>query len=92
MQASNSVCPFCVRQVYSMATFQGWRIIDLDVYVRDAWNDYGIGLEDLQLWTFRDNEVIGTEVLLAKRPVHSDDWRVSKPPPHHRSTWPAGSP
>lgn len=80
------VCPSCVRALYSRGTFQGWRIVDLEVYVRDAWRDYGLRSTELMSWAFHETDLLienGAE-WQDKEPPHAANWRVELPPPHHR--------
>jgi Zn ribbon nucleic-acid-binding protein len=82
-------CSLCLRHLYSTATFQGWRLFDVEVYVRDAWRDYGLEPTDLATWivrTTRDAVQERGDGFLVKEPRHGDDWSISKPPPHHRFT------
>jgi hypothetical protein len=80
----------CVRALYSRVTFQGWRVVDLEVYVRDAWQDYGIKNTRLSGWTFHETEQLlehGAE-WSAKEESHGANWYIQLPPPHHRvSPW-----
>lgn len=87
------VCPTCVRALYSRATFQGWRIVDLEVYVRDAWRDYGLNSSELMTWTFHETELLieNGAAWQGKEPPRASDWRVVLPPPHHRVTAWSGS-
>lgn len=86
---SSYVCVFCVREMHSVLTFQGWRIIDLEDYVRSAWREYGVSCFDLVTWSFHDNDNLldhGPEWQAKEQPHPNDEWRVTVPPPHHRFT------
>jgi hypothetical protein len=87
MLSRNDVCTYCLRDLYSIATFEGWRLVDLELYVREAWTDYGISPDDLQLWTFGDNEDVGMyRGEWIEMESRAEGWRVTQPPPHHRFT------
>lgn len=85
---SSQVCPLCVRALYSRATFAGWRIVDLEVYARDAWRDYGLRGTDTPTWAFHEMDALleKGEAWVAKEAPHDPSWRVRLPPPHHRVT------
>jgi Zn ribbon nucleic-acid-binding protein len=90
---SSYVCVLCIRAMHSVLTFRGWRIVDVEEYVRAAWREYGVSCTDLAPWGFHDTESLlehGVE-WQAKEPPHPDDWRVQLPPPHHRFTSSGGS-
>jgi len=85
---STHICLVCVCALYARATFQGWRIVDLEVYVRDAWRDYGLRSIELLTCTFFETEQIleNGEAWQAKESTSIEVvGRVRQPPPHHRS-------
>ncbi len=76
-----AVCLMCVRQLYTLITFEGPRIMDIDYYIEKAWEEYGIPVSDLMAWSFAE------EGQLMDRPGWERAVRtfgVKAPPPHHR--------
>jgi hypothetical protein len=45
-------CWFCVRALHTLNTFEGPRILDLDEYIRDAEEHWGLGPADIVPYTF----------------------------------------
>jgi hypothetical protein len=62
-------------------TFEGPRIVDVAYYVREAWREYGISVEELMTWTYAEQSVL--HELMSTRPIIRA-FGVIAPPPHHR--------
>jgi hypothetical protein len=77
----NGVCTICLRKAYTIWTFEGPRIKNLDRYRRDALADYSLRAFEILFWTFDEQELsiqdAGVEPMLRKS-------MARKPPPHHR--------
>lgn len=75
----------CLRDLHTVVTFEGPRILDMEIYVREAWQDYAVAPFNLLTWTFGEQERLGAgEILWIAREPHKEPFRVTKPPPHHR--------
>lgn len=83
-----AICPTCLRQLHSVMTFEGPRIVDIAYYVAEAWREYGFDASELLTWSFAEQGRINE---------FYDDWSKSRtfgvtaPPPHHRFTSRDGS-
>ena len=77
------VCTACLRRLYTVMTFEGPRIIDMDFYVAEAWREYGVYAGDLQVWSFPEEGQLGDRIADAVNGPESV-MRVIAPPPHHR--------
>lgn len=83
------MCPKCVRQLHTVSTFEGPRIINVAYYVDEAWREYGLSMSELLVWSFAEEN----------RLVQLPGWERSlytsvgacAPPPHHRITSWGGS-
>lgn len=83
--AGDKVCTICLCFLYSVATFEGWRIVNVELYAKEVWRDYGIPPIDLHMWTFEETDARSdlwddfTNVIWG-RPTGA----ALQPPPHHR--------
>lgn len=86
--AGAPVCLDCLRRLYSVVTFEGWRIRDMLLYVLDSFNDYGVDPDDLTVWTYDEQEMLGRAKAVFREAQlrRSSRWTVTKPPPHLRFT------
>lgn len=80
-QRINDICLLCLRQAYTLWTFEGPRIRNLDLYRREALRDYSLRSFEILFWTFDEQELAmqdaGVEPMLRKSVAR-------RPPPHHR--------
>jgi hypothetical protein len=64
-------------------TFEGPRLREPEIYVLDAWAEYGIRAQELMGWTFEEEEILES-VWDDSRPKGVEPPLPRKPPPHHR--------
>lgn len=78
----NGVCPKCVRRLHTVFTFEGPRILNVEYYAKQAWNEYGLSMADLLTWSFAEE---GELIALPgwDRSLYTSVG-ASAPPPHHR--------
>lgn len=82
--AAEAVCVDCLLNLYTLVTPVGQRITDPEIYVIDAWQDYGLTWFDLRTLTLDDMEAVTTFGDRWLRPERREGWREE--PPHHRLT------
>jgi Zn ribbon nucleic-acid-binding protein len=83
-QKINGTCIKCLRDLHTIMTFEGPRLRDSEVYVHDAFEEYGIRAHELMTWTFEEEEVIESVWEGEKRKASKDGPKMA--PPHHRLT------
>ena len=94
-QKTNHTCVKCLRDLYTVITFEGPRLCDPEIYVLDAWTDYGVRAYELMTWTFEEEEIVESlfdpahTVSVMRNGIETPQPR--KPPPHHRFTSWGGS-
>lgn len=78
----NHVCLGCLRTLHSTMTFTGPRLWSPEVYVHDAWVEYGIRAFELMAWVFEEEETLESvwDDAMAAAPGHEP----IAAPPHHR--------
>jgi hypothetical protein len=77
----HTVCIECLRQLYSIVTFEGWRVVDMAMYSNDAVELYRIDADAVLVWAFEES-------------IYQYDGNYKKataglvlaPPPHHQLT------
>lgn len=79
----SGVCTTCVRQLHTVMTFDGPRIVDINYYIAEAWREYSIDIGELLVWTYAEHGLINTFYSEEPRPK---SFGVIAPPPHHRIT------
>ncbi len=77
-----AVCLECLRQLHSMITFEGPRIVDITYYVHEAWREYSVNPSDLMVWTFAEEGLLNEFIASSQRLTRS--FGTTAPPPHHR--------
>lgn len=88
---TTAVCSSCVRRLYSVMTFEGPRIVDVDFYVDEALSEYSLDLGELQVWTYDEqNRLSELYDMRDERPKFKSHG-VTAAPPHHRFTSSGGS-
>lgn len=81
----DEVCLICLKQLFSIATFEGWRLVNITLYALEAWGAYGVVPKDLDTWTWEESALLLEISNHISRPgTHGDGWRVNQPPPHLR--------
>ncbi len=89
-----------MRQLHTVMTFEGPRIVDINFYVHEAWREYGVEPSSLLAWKFEEQERLSTEtmaweidqkILKDIDPAYVRSFGVIAPPPHHRFTSSDGS-
>jgi hypothetical protein len=85
---NNNTCIKCLRDLHTIMTFEGPRLRNPEIYVLDAWLEYGIKAQALMTWTFEEEEVLES-VWHDTRPAGVAGGGAPSPhmaPPHHRLT------
>lgn len=70
-------CANCVLALHTHLTFEGPRIRDLTLYVRDALR-WGIDFSNIHTWTFMEEEALMSWRGLKNEPFYA--WYVDRPP------------
>lgn len=85
------VCSTCVRRLYTVMTFEGPRIVEVDFYVEEAFREYSIDLGEIQVWTYEEQERLSELYDMRDDRPAAKSFGVTAPPPHHRFTSSDGS-
>jgi hypothetical protein len=74
-------------------TFEGPRLKSPEIYVLDAWAEYGVKAHELMSWTFGEEEILESAWDDARpkgvKSIESPSPRMA--PPHHRFTSSGGN-
>lgn len=83
MFSNTTACLLCIRDLHTVFTYEGIRILDLELYVKDAYREYCVEARDLS--TYRYVEMEWLLDYMSNNPPHSQlpdtPWAA---PPHHR--------
>lgn len=82
-QKINGTCIKCLRDLHTIMTFEGPRLRDPEVYVFDAFKEYGVRAHELMTWTFEEEEILESVWDGEKRKDSKDGPKLA--PPHHRT-------
>ena len=78
----NEVCICCLQQLHTTMTFHGPRIRDIEVYVHDAYWEYGLRAYHLLTCSFEEEEEI--EAVWDTARFGPEGHPPTCAPPHHR--------
>jgi len=81
---TNDICVGCLRQLYTLITFEGPRIQNIEVYGMDGFDDYGVRAYELLVWTHDEEELL--ESIWSDERCNALDHKPTIAPPHHRFT------
>jgi hypothetical protein len=79
-----------LRDLHTLMTFEGPRIREVEIYMMDAWAEYGVRAQELMTWTFEEEETLES-VWDDRRPKGVEPPSPRVAPPHHRLTSSGGS-